>query len=652
MFENCYKLTSVKLPDGLKTIGNAAFSSCNTLSEIHLPEGLATIGDFSFRNCPLKELTIPGGVATIGKDAFAGCYYVSSIAIPASVESIGAGAFAGCSSLKEFRVDSDNSNYSADAAGALLNKDGTVLLQVPGAISGAYTIPDGVTTIGDSAISSCRYLTAIQIPDTVTTIGDSAFIACQEVTEIILPEGATHIGAAAFKNCTKLAGIVIPDGVTEIREETFYGCTSLADVSFGEGLKIIGDNAFRDSSRIKNLIFPASLTRIGSNAFYSARGLNIIEFNGDAPTIGKQAFRVTGIIGAVGYYPADNETWTEDVMAACGNNIIWYAFTRDENGDRVTVNTAAVLNVAEDFSDEEENTEATVEDIPETESVAEEAPEVYAIYPGESETEEKDSLALKTASFTGLVPGEDYILLALASLDAENPLSSDNLLYITQGTAESNGTLKFQYLLPKNAGASYVMACGPSNRSLKDAAITFPEMYEDGEFQTVNPTVTYSGKVLTEGVDYEITGDVCFSEAGTYSCTITGMYQYTGSVTCEYTVKTDECSHTGGSAICCERAVCDLCGRHYGELDTEAHSFENGSCILCGAQDTTRVPGDIDENGTVDVDDVLALLWYVLFPEDYPIDAEADFDHNGSTDVDDVLTLLWYVLFPEDYPLN
>ena len=196
------------------------------------------------------------------------------------------------------------------------------------------------------------------------------------------------------------------------------------------------------------------------------------------------------------------------------------------------------------------------------------------------------------------------------------------------------------------------MACGPSNRSLKDATITFPEMYEDGEFQTVNPTVTYSGKVLTEGVDYEITGDVCFSEAGTYSCTITGMYQYTGSVTCEYTVKTDECSHTGGSAICCERAVCDLCGRHYGELDTEAHSFENGSCILCGAQDTTRVPGDIDGNGTVDVDDVLALLWYVLFPEDYPIDAEADFDHNGSTDVDDVLTLLWYVLFPEDYPLN
>ena len=63
--------------------------------------------------------------------------------------------------------------------------------------------------------------------------------------------------------------------------------------------------------------------------------------------------------------------------------------------------------------------------------------------------------------------------------------------------------------------------------------------------------------------------------------------------------------------------------------------------------------GDVDLNAGVDVDDVLALLWYVLFPDMYPIgDVTADFDHNGSVDVDDVLTLLWYVLFPDMYPLT
>ena len=67
---------------------------------------------------------------------------------------------------------------------------------------------------------------------------------------------------------------------------------------------------------------------------------------------------------------------------------------------------------------------------------------------------------------------------------------------------------------------------------------------------------------------------------------------------------------------------------------------------------TPAVPGDMDGDGQVTVDDVLALLWYVLFPDDYPIGAEADFDGNGETNVDDVLTLLWYVLFPDDYPLT
>ena len=96
------------------------------------------------------------------------------------------------------------------------------------------------------------------------------------------------------------------------------------------------------------------------------------------------------------------------------------------------------------------------------------------------------------------------------------------------------------------------------------------------------------------------------------------------------------------------------CGNSYVDSYVEAtgHKYENGSCTVCGEPEVKYLPGDVDLDGDVDVDDVLALLWYVLFPEDYPIEVDVDFDRNGSTDVDDVLTLLWYVLFPEDYPLN
>lgn len=105
----------------------------------------------------------------------------------------------------------------------------------------------------------------------------------------------------------------------------------------------------------------------------------------------------------------------------------------------------------------------------------------------------------------------------------------------------------------------------------------------------------------------------------------------------------------GGFTTC----TCTNCGDSYigDEMEPLGHNFEDGTCTNCGEKEVTRIPGDIDGNGNVDVDDVLALLWYVLFPGEYPIEAEADFDGNGATDVDDVLTLLWHVLFPEEYPL-
>ena len=100
---------------------------------------------------------------------------------------------------------------------------------------------------------------------------------------------------------------------------------------------------------------------------------------------------------------------------------------------------------------------------------------------------------------------------------------------------------------------------------------------------------------------------------------------------------------------------CTVCGKITEEqtiLPMTDHTFQGGKCTVCEEPDPDYHGGDVDLDGDVDVDDVLTLLWHVLFPDDYTIEVNADFDENGSVDVDDVLTLLWHVLFPDDYPLN
>ena len=163
-------------------------------------------------------------------------------------------------------------------------------------------------------------------------------------------------------------------------------------------------------------------------------------------------------------------------------------------------------------------------------------PTFNAVFPGDYGTEETENYTLKTASFKDLVPGQQYILLAMKSIEAENPLASDNLLYIDQAAALDDGTLNFRYVQRETADISYVVACGASNKDLKDAEITFPEMTADGTLQVIDPTVVYDGETLTEGIDYTIVGTVDYTDGGTYTCSIRGIRSYTGLVECTYTV--------------------------------------------------------------------------------------------------------------------
>ena len=134
-------------------------------------------------------------------------------------------------------------------------------------------------------------------------------------------------------------------------------------------------------------------------------------------------------------------------------------------------------------------------------------------------------------------------------------------------------------------------------------------------------------------------------ECGIYqTLNANGMYVFTprseifaDKLPHEYTVynNTSETHHT---------VKCEHCVDSY----TEEHKLVNGVCV-CGY--FTYLKGDVNKDGSVTDADAVYLLYYTIFPEDYPINQPADFNGDGSVTDADAVYLLYYTIFPEDYPL-
>lgn len=180
-----------------------------------------------------ETIRIEDGIERIGAYAFWGAGEDGTgavVYIPKSVKDVAPHALAGW--ITRIEADDENPVYSS-LDGALYDKAGTTLLQMPGARRGRVLVPEGTAFIGDWAFEWCAYIREIELPDGVTAIGDHAFSNCKALSTLLLPEGVETVGNEIFRPEAMLFNrpvLSIPHSVQAIGENHFGRLPGMAGI--------------------------------------------------------------------------------------------------------------------------------------------------------------------------------------------------------------------------------------------------------------------------------------------------------------------------------------------------------------------------------------------------------------------------------------
>lgn len=323
MFDRCYKLVSLTLPNELKGLPSQFVSRCPLLVNLQIGNNVSTIGDYSIHDNPcLLSLTIPEGVTTMGINAcksngieelklpnslntidkFTFSYNKSlkTIHFGTGLKEIAYGAFKGCSALENIDLSTSNIEniklYAFTACTSLTSvKCPSSLRQIYGnAFSETpalqtVTFNDGLDGIGNSAFSNSG-LTTVTLPNSLTYLGNSAFSNCKDLASISIGTGITEIPSNCFTGCNALTSVDLPEHVTSIGRGAYSYCKGLVSITLPGSIQAVGAQAFAGCSNLEKVVIPDNVTTLGEKAFQFDKKLKHVQIGKGVATLEKDLF--------------------------------------------------------------------------------------------------------------------------------------------------------------------------------------------------------------------------------------------------------------------------------------------------------------------------------------------------------------------------
>ena len=225
-------IKSIKISEGVSTIGSCSFLHCTTLEDVSIPTSILSINTGAFLGCKsIIQIDLPNGLKYIGDSAFSGCEKLEDIVIPGTVENI------------EKYVFSETALINNHVDGALYS--GSCLIIYKGEFeNNHYEVKDGTKIILGHAFNQKANLFSIKLPESLLCIGDYAFSYCEGLKNVNIPDSVKIIGECAFQSCFNLKDVKLGESVETLEDRVFYACRSLQSIDLPLSVKTIGSDAF------------------------------------------------------------------------------------------------------------------------------------------------------------------------------------------------------------------------------------------------------------------------------------------------------------------------------------------------------------------------------------------------------------------------